>query len=513
MRFSGVAVASHRNNTKLVFGTMLSTKLSAVGRTRNSFLRKAIQSVVLMLGDLTAFVLAMVFALLHSPSHPSVAGFAEMYQGKYLVIYALLMGAWIFWLGFVKQVYIRRRPFWTELWQLFVGVFTFAVVNAALGGIVGAYHIQTWLFEAWLALFILLPVARHVSQVMLMRLNLWCIPTVIIGQGENAKEAYLALQSEPGMGFKVHAFIQLLPQDERRARVRAQSPMIDIPIVSIRLTSSDIEQLQGFQCVIAMEANENKLRDTVIRLLNHIHVSDVHVIPSMRGVPLYGMETFNFFSHEVLLIQLRNNSASALHRASKRLFDLVVSLALLLLLSPLFALLAYQITRDGGGVFFAHERVGRFGKLFKCYKFRSMVVNSKEVLANLLATDPAAKAEWNKDFKLKNDPRINELGALIRRTSLDELPQLFNVLIGDMSLVGPRPVVQDELERYGDDIDYYLMARPGITGLWQVSGRNDVDYSTRVYLDAWYVKNWSLWSDVAILFKTVSVVFGRKGAY
>ena len=121
--------------------------------------------------------------------------------------------------------------------------------------------------------------------------------------------------------------------------------------------------------------------------------------------------------------------------------------------------------------------------------------------------------EMEKDFKLKNDPRITKIGAFIRKTSLDELPQLFNVLKGEMSLVGPRPIVKEELERYEEDVDYYLMAKPGMTGLWQVSGRNDVDYDTRVYFDAWYVKNWSLWNDIAILFKTINVVLNRHGAY
>jgi lipopolysaccharide/colanic/teichoic acid biosynthesis glycosyltransferase len=142
-----------------------------------------------------------------------------------------------------------------------------------------------------------------------------------------------------------------------------------------------------------------------------------------------------------------------------------------------------------------------------------MVVDANAVLAELLERDPQARLEWDRDFKLKNDPRVTRIGAFLRRTSLDELPQLWNVIRGEMSLVGPRPIVQDELARYGDDVCYYLMARPGMTGLWQVSGRNDADYATRVYLDAWYVRNWSLWYDIAILFKTVRVVFKRDGAY
>ncbi|RVT22944.1 sugar transferase, partial [Escherichia coli] len=145
--------------------------------------------------------------------------------------------------------------------------------------------------------------------------------------------------------------------------------------------------------------------------------------------------------------------------------------------------------------------------------FRSMVVNSKEILDELLKNDPKAKEEWDATFKLKNDPRITKIGAFLRKTSLDELPQLLNVLKGEMSLVGPRPIINAELERYNDQVDYYLLSKPGMTGLWQVSGRSDVDYDTRVYLDAWYVKNWSMWNDIAILLKTVIVVLKKDGAY
>ena len=142
-----------------------------------------------------------------------------------------------------------------------------------------------------------------------------------------------------------------------------------------------------------------------------------------------------------------------------------------------------------------------------------MVVDSQKALRDLLARDPEARQQWNKEFKLKNDPRITPIGNILRKTSLDELPQLWNVFKGEMSLVGPRPVTRLELKHYGDDLIYYKMVRPGISGLWQVSGRNDVDYSTRVYLDAWYVKNWSLWNDIVILAKTVNIVLRRKGAY
>jgi lipopolysaccharide/colanic/teichoic acid biosynthesis glycosyltransferase len=157
--------------------------------------------------------------------------------------------------------------------------------------------------------------------------------------------------------------------------------------------------------------------------------------------------------------------------------------------------------------------VGKNGIGFECFKFRTMALDAEDQLKLLLAQSPALKAQWDKDQKLKDDPRVSALGAFLRRTSLDELPQLFNVLLGQMSLVGPRPIVACELQRYGSEASYYLMVRPGMTGLWQVNGRNDLDYESRVYLDAWYVKNWSLWYDLVILIKTIRTVLSTKGAY
>ncbi len=480
-----------------------------------AIVRRVVQSLVLIMGDLVAFFIAALFANAYTPQQDGSVhfGLMDVFQRQEMIAYGVLVMAWLLWFGLVKQVYTRRKPFWSELWLLVTGIVVFMFASAAAVGLLGNHLDLHWFFRAWLLLILLLVIARQVSRWLLICLKLWSIPAVIIGYGNNAKEAYLALQSESGMGFFVEAFVGLQGSDHRRVVEHIKSPVAAIPVVVLDGLSNNVGQLQGYQCIIAMDANETRQRDAVIRLLNRNHIKDIHVIPSMRGVPLYGMETYNFFSHEVLLIQLRNNSASLLHKACKRVFDVVGSVVLLLLLSPLFAVLTYKVARDGGQPIFGHTRVGRYGKLFQCYKFRSMVVDAQDVLTQLLETDPVAKAEWEQDFKLKNDPRVSRLGEMMRRTSLDELPQLFNVLNGDMSLVGPRPVVPDELARYGDDMDYYLMARPGITGLWQVSGRNDVDYPTRVYLDAWYVKNWSLWSDMAILVKTISVVFQRKGAY
>ena len=199
----------------------------------------------------------------------------------------------------------------------------------------------------------------------------------------------------------------------------------------------------------------------------------------------------------------------------KTIFDFTLTLIGAICISPLLAYIAYRIKKeDPGPLIFKHIRIGKDGKPFPCYIFRSMVVNSAEMLEKYLAENPAAKAEWERDFKLKNDPRITPIGKFLRRTSLDELPQIFNVLKGEMSLVGPRPVVQEELDKYyGDAVKEYCSIRPGITGLWQVSGRSDLDYTERVLLDQWYVKNRNLKLDIKILWQTIGVVLMKKGAY
>ena len=192
---------------------------------------------------------------------------------------------------------------------------------------------------------------------------------------------------------------------------------------------------------------------------------------------------------------------------SKRTLDLVIASTVLLVTAPLM-LLVIILTKvtSGGSVFFSHRRVGFNGQTFNCYKFRTMIENADEVLVAHLRDNLPAQREWNERRKLAHDPRISVLGRILRMSSLDELPQLLNVLKGEMSCVGPRPVVAEELERYGDLAGDYLAAKPGLTGLWQISGRSKSTYAERVRLDSLYVRSWSLWRDLIILAKTASAV-------
>jgi Undecaprenyl-phosphate galactose phosphotransferase WbaP len=452
----------------------------------------------LLLGDVFALVLAALLA----------AVVAQIWGGQrdeqWLVSQDFQRyGAWlgVVILGLVVFLvryrhYSDRKPYWTELGEVLWVLLLLAVLDLALIGISRWNSSRLWWALVWPLTALFLPLARGVLRSAMRRMRLWQRPTLVIGNGSNAHEAVEALRSEPALGFDVLDFVDVdraLQNDGQALKNWCEMP--------------------GMQVVLALEPGQSGMREAILRKLVHSGAEDVSVIPAMRGVPLFGTDISYFFSHEVAMLKLRNNLRYWPSRLIKRIFDLVAALVLLILLVLPFTYIAWQIRRDGGPAIFMHKRVGQSGREFACFKFRTMRVDAEEQLRLLLASDPAVREEWEREFKLRNDPRITRIGQFLRQTSLDELPQLFNVIRGEMSLVGPRPVIQAELKCYGEDVDYFLLVRPGMTGLWQVSGRNDVDYATRVYLDTWYVKNWSMWFDVAILFKTIRVVIQRKGAY
>jgi undecaprenyl-phosphate galactose phosphotransferase len=227
-------------------------------------------------------------------------------------------------------------------------------------------------------------------------------------------------------------------------------------------------------------------------------------------VPHFDKAEDGIRSRRVSYFENRKKASSAID--GKRVFDIAFASVALVFFLPLMIIIYLLLAVSCGNALFFHLRVGRDGVPFYCYKFRSMVRNSNQVLIDHLNNNPAAREEWNKNFKLTDDPRVTWCGVFLRLTSLDELPQLFNVLKGDMSLVGPRPIVQAEVELYADRIADYYRCRPGITGLWQVSGRNLISYERRVELDSIYAGKQSLLFDLSILVRTVLVVISRRGA-
>jgi Undecaprenyl-phosphate galactose phosphotransferase WbaP len=212
-------------------------------------------------------------------------------------------------------------------------------------------------------------------------------------------------------------------------------------------------------------------------------------------------------------LEVRNGLLLTTLQGVKRAVDSLVAVAVLLVGAPVLLAVAMAVRLSSPGpILFSHERIGRHGRLFKALKFRTMRTDGDAVLSRHLANDPAARGEWARDHKLANDPRVTGVGRFLRKSSLDELPQLWNVLRGEMSLVGPRPIVESEIWRYGNVFRPYTTVKPGITGLWQVSGRNDIGYDERVQLDEFYIRHWSLWLDVYIVAKTVVALMSRRGA-
>jgi undecaprenyl-phosphate galactose phosphotransferase len=199
--------------------------------------------------------------------------------------------------------------------------------------------------------------------------------------------------------------------------------------------------------------------------------------------------------------------------SSKLIFDILITIPLVLLLTPVYLAIVLVLAFGEGPVFYAQPRIGRNGRSFPCLKFTTMVPNADRLLAELLASDPEAAAEWELHVKLRNDPRITAIGRFLRRTSLDELPQLFNVLLGHMSLVGPRPIAEYERERWSEVYDAYTAIRPGVTGPWQIHHRNNTDYEERFTALQTYLADWSLTADCKYLLQTVLVPFRRRGAY
>ena len=408
----------------------------------------------------------------------------------------------------IEQLYNRRAQFWQIIQKLFVTscyAITSIIILLYIARIAGSTS-RMFIAVFWILSFILLVVFRYIAKKILEKYQLLQVPVLIIGAGKTAELLVQGIKDDAGMGYKI---IGLLEDNKVEDGILEKYPVLG--------KFSDAEQVitkYNIQHVFiaAPGLEQGKLTKLIYKV--QPLVKSMGVIPNLVGVPMGGIEAESLFNEKLMLLRLRNNLARPVNRWIKTIFDYVLTITGTIAISPILIVIALWIYKDSPGpVIFKHRRIGKNGKEFNCYKFRSMCVDAKEKLEQLLANDPEARAEWEKDFKLKNDPRITKSGAFLRKTSLDELPQIFNVLKGEMSLVGPRPIIKDEMKRYGEYINDYLMVKPGITGMWQVSGRSDIDYAERVLLDSWYTRNWSVWLDITLLFKTFKVVLLRKGAY
>jgi len=402
----------------------------------------------------------------------------------------------IMWFGHSSH-YQLRMPFWMEAKKI-VETMSFALLlSCFLQFVSKENYSRVWLMSCWVFSAVGIIALRSFMRSIWNRRGEWQIPTLVIGDGPTAEEACVALNSEPGLGYHPVARIK------------------DLPTALHTTGNSWIRLCQAYcaqHVVIALTGDDFINTRPLLAQLMREHIP-FSVAPPMHNLSVFGMEPQCFLGHDVMLLVRNSGLDRPLSRLIKRSFDVVFSAMSLLFFSPLMLLLAGVVKLDGGPAFYKHRRIGLNGEIFYCYKFRSMAVKNEALLRDYLAKHPAARTEWMRDRKLRHDPRITLVGRFLRRTSLDELPQLFNVIRGEMSIVGPRPIIVAEAVKYDNDIAFYYRVRPGMTGLWQVSGRNDVSYAERVRMDSWYVRNWSLWHDITIICKTFAVVIKQRGAY
>jgi undecaprenyl-phosphate galactose phosphotransferase len=409
--------------------------------------------------------------------------------------------------------YSRVIPWWSQVRYIMLTVLILMLVDGFAHFAIKHQFSRLWIVLSWVCAFGFLLIGRYVARLVAQKMGVWGIPTIVIGDGNNLVETLFALNSESYAGYRLQSILYTGDKQSFDAEILPKS----YQQVPVEYASGDIESYiqshPGHFYVLAADSFKSFKTDKLIETIQQEGSWYAMVPPPVEGAQFYGSVPQYFFGHDVMFLFARNTIHSPFGRFIKRSLDVVISISALVAVAPLFCVIVLMVKKDGGPAFFAHERVGKGNKPFKCLKFRSMAIDAEARLKALLDSDPELKKEWEERQKLNRDPRITAIGDFIRKTSLDELPQLINVIKGEMSLVGPRPVVQDEMKHYGNKAKEYLSVRPGVTGLWQVSGRSDTSYTYRVYLDAWYVNNWSLWSDIVIFVKTFMVLILRRGAY
>ncbi len=406
-----------------------------------------------------------------------------------------LYRSWRGWKFFQEFLVILRA------WGTVIGLLLFYFFIFKISHAYSRVAFMIWSLTTPLVLFVLHVVARKILR-------------HFRAQGKNVRHAVVAgagdlglalakeLESIPWAGIEVLGFFDDKVEESEELKAMGKPILGNIATLTGYLESNDIDYVY-----IALPMRAEKKIFKILRECRSLGAR-IYLVPDLY---VYGLHHAQMQSLGNLLVLNFNPNT-----AWKRRFDVVFSLLALILVSPLLLIISILVKlQDGGPVFYHHPRITAAGKEFGCIKFRSMVVGADAKLEQLLAEDPKQREEWEKSFKLKNDPRITRLGKYLRKTSLDELPQFFNVLKGDMSVVGARPIVGQELnEFYKESAGRYCSMKPGITGPWQVERRSDSSsYDERVGLDDWYILNYSLWTDIKIISKTIKRVFDRKGAY
>ena len=357
---------------------------------------------------------------------------------------------------------------------------------------------------AWVLSIVLILSLRALVRLIFAPCRWWGYPVMVLGAGKTGEMVIQTLKQRPGIGLKP---VLVLDDNPKKHGL-----LHGVPVVGgVEMAPALARTRKIPYAIVAMPGVP---RDRLIRLIEDYGIAFAHllIIPDLFEFSSLWVSAKDMGG--VLGLEVRQRLLMPGPRFAKFSIDLAATLVGGLLILPLIFLIAILIKLDSpGSIFYRQTRIGLGGKRFRAWKFRTMVPNAAKILEEYLSQHPELQENWTKDHKLRYDPRVTRIGKFLRRTSLDELPQLWNILRGEMSLVGPRPIVDEEIDRYGDKFPLYTKVIPGLTGLWQVSGRNDITYQERVNLDAYYVRNWSVWLDIYILTRTIWVVVTGEGAY
>ena len=358
--------------------------------------------------------------------------------------------------------------------------------------------------SAWLLSLVLVIGGRYGVRSLCASQPWWGYPVVVMGAGRSGEMVIRMLKQHPTLGLEP---VAVLDDDPRKHGTLAGVPVVG-PLKIAPIIASD------FKIPYAIVAMPGVSYHQLLSLIDRYGKTFSHliIIPDLFGMAALGVAAKDIGG--ILGLEVRQQLFFLGPRLLKAILDKTLVAVVGIACLPLIAVISLLVfCSSSGPIFYQQTRVGRGGKPFRIWKFRSMVTNADQILAQYFECHPQLQKAWEEDQKLKDDPRITRIGKFLRRTSLDEMPQLWNVLRGEMSMVGPRPIVKEEIWRYGDKFDHYSQVLPGITGLWQVSGRNNLTYGERVNLDTYYVRNWSVWLDIYVLIRTVRVVLAGDGAY
>lgn len=423
-----------------------------------------------------------------------------------LELYIVFPIVYLFFMA-LGRLYVQRIPFYQEVEKIF-----YACLYATMAIVMLLFmtHSSRSVSRFFLLLlgplnFINLSVMRYITKKWLDAMGYNKAPLLIIGAGKTAQQLVRGLKQDAGMSYEI---IGLLEDYAVVGKELQEYPVLGGFKDAKRVVlETGVERV----CICAPGLEGERLGRLIYEL--QPLVKRLAVIPNLSGVPVGNVTIDNLFNEHLLMIRVQNNLANVWNRFGKGCLDYILTLSGCILLLPILGIIMLKIKADSPGpAVYDGYRLGRNGKPFRCFKFRSMYVNGDEILEQYLQEHPEKREEWETYHKLEEDPRVTPFGNFMRRTSIDELPQIFNVLRGEMSLVGPRPYLVSEEKDMGHYAEAILLAKPGITGLWQVSGRSDIAFKDRLELEAWYVGNWNVWLDLVLLFKTIKVVLWRKGA-